>query len=442
MKHSALFASLVVSASILAGCKPATPQVVAVDISIQLYSDGAPLALEGVPVTLANSEATVSFDDRTDASGTVSFSVTPGSYTASTTYKTVEDGKRLTLNGSNSSVLVTAAPSSPFRLDLKKVESQQLIIKELYTGGCPLDDGSNYTRNDHYVIIYNNSEFEADASDLVIGALNPYNAHSNGNKYYVSGGLIYENEDWLPAGGAMWYFPGEVKIPAYSQIVIAVYAAIDHTATVTASVNLSDPSYYWLANTSIPAFTHKKHAVSESIPVTHYLYGYQINQQTAWTLSDSSPAFFIAKMSHSELEALCTDTSAFDFTGGTTATGWAAKLPRQSVIGAIEVFAAANLAASHPRFTSDVNTGYITMTLGKGYTIYRNVDKEATEALPENQGKLVYGYSLGTSDIGGSTDPSGIDAEASIAAGAHIIFSQTNDSGKDFHQRFKSSLKK
>ena len=82
------------------------------------------------------------------------------------------------------------------------------------------------------------------------------------------------------------------------------------------------------------------------------------------------------------------------------------------------------------------------MTLGKGYTIYRNVDKEATEALPENQGKLVYGYSLGTSDIGGSTDPSGIDAEASIAAGAHIIFSQTNDSGKDFHQRFKSSLKK
>ena len=78
----------------------------------------------------------------------------------------------------------------------------------------------------------------------------------------------------------------------------------------------------------------------------------------------------------------------------------------------------------------------------KGYTIYRNVDKEATEALPENAGKLVYGYSGGTENENGSTDPSGIDAEASIANGAHIIYAQTNDSGKDFHQRKTASLKK
>ena len=77
-----------------------------------------------------------------------------------------------------------------------------------------------------------------------------------------------------------------------------------------------------------------------------------------------------------------------------------------------------------------------------GYSLYRNVDKEATEALPENAGKLVYNYALGTQDVDGSTDPSGIDAEASIAAGAHIIYLQTNDSSKDFHQRKLASLKK
>lgn len=48
---------------------------------------------------------------------------------------------------------------------------------------------------------------------------------------------------------------------------------------------------------------------------------------------------------------------------------------------------------------------------GMGYTLYRNVDKEATEALAENEGKLVYNYSLG---VGNSTDASGIDAEASL----------------------------
>lgn len=50
---------------------------------------------------------------------------------------------------------------------------------------------------------------------------------------------------------------------------------------------------------------------------------------------------------------------------------------------------------------------------------------------------------LGTTDYKGaqSTDPSGIDAEASIRNGAHIVYSDTNNSSNDFHQRAKASLK-
>ena len=73
-----------------------------------------------------------------------------------------------------------------------------------------------------------------------------------------------------------------------------------------------------------------------------------------------------------------------------------------------------------------------------GYTLYRNVDKEATEAIKENEGKLVYNYSLGVED---STDPSGIDAEASIKNGARIVYKDTNNSSVDFHQRSKASLR-
>lgn len=67
----------------------------------------------------------------------------------------------------------------------------------------------------------------------------------------------------------------------------------------------------------------------------------------------------------------------------------------------------------------------------------------APEALAGNEGKIVYGYSLGTTDYKGaqSTDPSGIDAEASIRNGAHIVYSDTNNSSNDFHQRAKASLK-
>ena len=82
------------------------------------------------------------------------------------------------------------------------------------------------------------------------------------------------------------------------------------------------------------------------------------------------------------------------------------------------------------------------------FSYYRNVDKSATEALEENQGKLVYNYHYGTFDVfnagntdRGSTDPSGIDAEASIKNGAHIIYLDTDNSTNDFHQRSQASLK-
>ena len=118
------------------------------------------------------------------------------------------------------------------------------------------------------------------------------------------------------------------------------------------------------------------------------------------------------------------------------------KFPKDKVIGAIEVYSQANLAKSAPRFPADLNSGYVAITNNQGYSVYRNVDQASTEALPENAGKLVYDYALGTTDVEGTTDPSGIDAEASIANGAHIVYSQTNSTANDFHQRKKASLKK
>ena len=90
------------------------------------------------------------------------------------------------------------------------------------------------------------------------------------------------------------------------------------------------------------------------------------------------------------------------------------------------------------RLTADVDAGYVYMTNKLCHSIYRNVDKEATEALAENRGKLVYGYALG---VDGSTDPSGIDAEESIKQGAHIIFRDWDNSNEDFHERLRCSLR-
>ncbi|MBQ9463196.1 MAG: DUF4876 domain-containing protein [Bacteroidales bacterium] len=424
------------------GCEE---KVVPLDIQIQLFSDNAPLAVAGVDVAI--SDASNVYTVATDAAGRARFTLLPGTYSASATFKTVEGGKRVAYNGSNPGIVVSNVMLYPsgedaFRLELQKVESQQLVIKELYNGGCPQNGGAGSFSNDAYVIVYNNSEFEADATDLVFAFMPPYNGHAANKFYGADNTLIYADESWIPAAGAIWSFTSSVKIPAYSQVVVAIFGAVDHTATVDASVNLANASYYWMSNSGVAQYSNKKYAASDVIPTGNYLTCYPFNMGNAWTLSNSAPAFFIANMSKSENERISNDTANFDLTNGNTNVGWSVKFPKSSVIGALEVYSASNIEKSMPRFTPELNTGYVALTNKMGYSIYRNVDKEATEALAENTGKLVYGYAGGTEDVNGSTDPSGIDAEASIAAGAHIIYSQTNDSGKDFHQRKTASLKK
>ncbi len=425
-----------------AGCEKKTPDPEPVNVVIMLSQDNAPLGISGIKVSVSDAASTYVLEESTDASGMVVFKLLPGSYSVSSTHVTSENGMRLSYTGTTNITVSPESQNKPFYLPMQKVESRQVIIKELYFGGCNNPETNKGYTNDAYVILYNNSDVEADASDVVFGFLAPYNGHGN-NKYRgEDGNLIYENESWIPSYGAIWWFCAQVKIPAWSQIVVAIFSAIDHTATVSTSVNLADPSYYWMSNSGVAQYTNKKYAASDVIATNHYLSCYPFTQGNAWAMSNSSPAFFIGQIPFAEVEALCKDTENYDHTLGTSAAMNVVKFPKDKVIGAIEVFSQPNLAKSAPRFPASVNGGYVAITNNQGYSVYRNVDKASTEALPENAGKLVYDYALGTTDVEGSTDPSGIDAEASIANGAHIIYSQTNNSTNDFHQRKVASLKK
>lgn len=411
------------------------------EVTIQLKADGAAFEVEGIAIDLADAAGTVSYQQGTDDKGVATFILPVGTYTASATYKTSEDGVRIVYNGSSSTINVEKDAENAFEINLQKVESQQLIIKEVYSTGCPKNDSGSYS-NDAYIIVYNNSDIEADASNLVIGLTYPANANA-ANKYYdESGALIHENAGWIPAYSAIWTFDAPVTIPPYSQIVIVAFGAIDHTATVTASVNLDNPSYYWMQSND--QFKNAKYVASDNIPTTQYLSCTPHNSGNAWVISNSSPAVFIGKMPKAEVEALVTDKDSFDTTAGTTAALAMPKFPTANIVDVVDIWSAANIEKSKARYPASINTGYVALTNNLGHTVYRNVDKEATEALPENAGKLVYDYAGGTYDEAagtGSTDPSKIDAEKSISAGAHIIYSDTNDSGKDFHERAIQSIK-
>lgn len=399
------------------------------DVQVKLALDGEAFAKADIAVTLKDAAGVATFDAKTDAAGVAKFQVKAGSYTADASFKDASAGVMFTYTG-QANVVVSQASENVFTLTLNKVETKQIIIKELYNAGCPKEGG--YYANDAYVTLYNNSDVEADASNLVFGILQPSNAHAT-NKYYTEDVLLYENAGWVPAYSALWFFKGETKIAPYSSLTVAIFGAIDHTQTYPNSVDLSDPAYYVMAKEGVAAITNAKYQIAESIPASHYLSAYMFNRGNAWVLSNTSPAFFIATMENSALKALLDDTDSFDRTCGNDDIGWAPKFPVANIVDAVDVWAADKVKDSKHRFPASVNVGHVEVTSKLGHTAYRNVDKEATEAIAENKGLLVTGY---------AADPSGIDAEASAAKGAKIVYKDTNNSGNDFHERESQAIKK
>ncbi len=323
---------------------------------------------------------------------------------------------------------------------LEDANVDQLVIKELYNGGCP-KDGSGAFQMDKGFIIYNNCSQQAIVNNLCFGIATPYNGHASNNNFTEDGDLVYEAEGFIPAQNGIWYYPGALVIEPFSQVVVSCMGSIDNTQTYSQSVNYANADYYCMYDPeSGYNLTSYYPTPADVIPTSHYLKAVKYGQGTAWMLSMNSPAFFMFQIKDSEPEAYALDTDNHWYGVGEAQDdiNRCIKVPVEWVIDGMEVFDATRLSDSKKRLTADVDAGYVTLTNKLGHTLYRNVDKEATEALAENAGKLVYNYALG---VDNSTDPSGIDAEASVKQGAHIVYLDTNNSTADFHERQKFSIR-
>lgn len=418
-----------------------SPEYKAHTVKVQLvYPEGSDFGVrEGVTVKLHNSTNANTYDAKTDASGIATFTLTAGIYDVSATDTRSGEVTESVFSGSKSNLVITDAwvETDIVTLDLVVSKKSGLVIKEMYIGGCPKDDGSGSYAFDQYVVLYNNTGGEVDLSNITLAMVNPFNSHASNNDY-ADGKLFYEAEGWIPAAMGVWHFTNSPKLEPGKQIVIALNHAIDNTPTYSKSINFANPEYYCAYDTRY--YSHKSYysAPSDLIPETHYMKAYSISQGTAWSLSQLSPAFYIFSAEGISLESFITDPSTNNLYGTLNRK----KVPVDWIVDGVEVFKS-DETGNKKRLTSAVDAGYVNFTGKLGYTLYRNVDAEATKAIEGNEAKLVYNYSLGTVgvDAKGTTDPSGIDAEASIKNGARIIYMDTNNSTNDFHQRREASLR-
>ncbi|WP_447642775.1 MULTISPECIES: DUF4876 domain-containing protein [Chitinophagaceae] len=412
-----------------------TPVLQTVNILLSYPSTSTFSAEQGVKVQLINSGGT--YASTTDANGKATFAVPVGIYNASVTDTRSLDARNYIFNGLKTGVAISSSWDASKNVELALTVSQtsQIVIKEIYVGGVPKDNGSGTFAFDKYITLYNNSNTVATLSNACIGMVAPNNSQATNTYYDTNGKLRYESEGWIPATQGFWYFQSDVSIDPGKQLVIALNNAVDNTLTYSKSINFANKDYY--ATYDMTIYTNTSYYVPPSslIPTSHYLKAIAYAAGNAWALSTTSPGVFLFTTDSTTPAAFAADPNNID--AGSTSTrkvkvGW--------VLDGVETFLMNN-TSNRKRFTSDIDAGYVYHLNNYGYSIYRNVDKTATEALSDNAGKLVYNYSLGTVSIGGTTDPSGIDTEASIKNGAHIIYQDTNNSTNDFHLRSMASLR-
>lgn len=415
-------------------------------LSFQLeYPSSAALqAAEDVVVTLTDMSDR-KYTAKTDANGKAVFIVTSGVYSAAVSDVRSAGGSRYTYNGSLKNIAVTSAWDNASVLDIELEESvaNQVIIKELYVGGC-LDNENKVFHMDKYVILYNNSDQQASLDNLCLGMMQPWNSNLV-NKDEIDGKFRYELGGWIPAANGIWYYPRTLVLEPGEQIVIALNNAVDNTATYPRSVDLGKAGYHCTYDIEDYSNTKYYSVPSSAISKDNYWSAVRYGNGNAWSISTSSPAFYIFRTDGISAEEFASNGANIDYYGGTqTLTYIQKKVPQEWVVDAIEVFTT-KYETNYKRLTNKLDMGHVKLTNGYGYSSYRNVDVEATKAIEGNEAKLVYGYNKGTevSDVNNfeSTDPSGIDAEASIRNGARIIYKDTNNSTNDFHQRKQASLK-
>ena len=424
------------------------------DLTVQLAYPDTMEPYAGAPVELRNMSGTSVYQATTDAAGKASFLVPAGIYEAVASDVHEAAGFRYICNGVLSQIVVEGNTSSDASIPVKvaKMNTENpVIIKEIYNGGVMNPNTASNFQFDKCIILYNNSNEEVVLDNFGITMGPGYNAEaSTTQKLYVNGKLHYEEENWIPGYAGIWYFQSPITIPAFTQVVVNVCGAIDNTQTVAESVNYANADYYCMydpeyegpgTNANNKFFNNQSYYPSPAsvIPTSHYLKTVKLAQGNAWPLSVTSPSVMIFQTKGVTPKAHAENAdNAYTHLGYTGPTWGGVKIPREWIVDGVEVWNANKLESSVKRLTADIDAGHVNLTNQHGHALYRNVDKASTEALPENAGKLVYNYTLG---VGNSTDPSGINAEASMKNGAHIIFQDTNNSSNDFHERLKCSLR-
>lgn len=359
-------------------------------------------SLEGLTVSLTDPNTGRMFQGQTNSSGVASIDVAHGSYIATTEFKETESGGIIYIfNGTTDQIRVT--PRDPEvvnkELLLNASRAGQIIIKEFYYGGCnDPATGKKYAK-DQYVILYNNTGDVAYLDSLCIGVADPWNALTNGRvSHWVKEGTT-ELRDSVPNIGIGWMFPGTGRdhpLQPGEEVVVSLNA-IDHSVSVTTSVNLGKTGYWAMYD---PILTSGQTTPEPGVSLMEGFWKVGLSNQ--YIISQLSPAVFIYSLGGKSTEEFVADTYTQNPKYSNSNFN-VLMVDKNLVLDGLECFRS---VTDTKRLRPEVDNGFALIEgAGQGQSIHRKIDEAAT-----------------------------------AAAGGRIVYMDTNNSSNDFEVRSQVSL--
>lgn len=337
--------------------------------------EGGPQA--GVTVNITEIDKGIDYTAVTDSEGKASIDLLDGIYRITANCFTDD----YIFNGSADRVRIIGADKKvPVTMDMS--EPGDIVIKEIYCGGClryPYEGNYLY---DSYIILHNNTDEIQYLDSLCLGVADPYNA--TGVNVWTSrdesGATVFP--DFVPVIQAVWKIKGDgttFPLQPGQDAVVCIFGAIDHTLQYPLSVNLNRPGYFVCYNLEYFPNTAYHPVPGNNITSDHYLeVVVKTGQANAYTFSFNSPAVVIFKARGMSIE---------DFTGMEdsiiqkpgSSSDRIVKIPVEWVIDGVEVFTG-NSAGNMKRLCPAIDAGYVSFSAPyQGHTLFRNTNQALSE---------------------------------------------------------------
>ncbi len=409
MKKIKIFLLLFVSVALFGCMKDAksdqfTDEALSSTVKVRVsMPEGFGYTTEDLIVSLVDPSTGLKFEGTTDNSGVATIHVAHGTYLATTQTKhTASGGIIYIFNGVSEKIRITPVDAKVIEMGLPLTVSKagQIVIKEFYYGGCfNPSTGKSYSK-DQYFILYNNTDQVAYLDSLCVGMIDPYNAPTNGRTSNWVKKNSTELRDSLPATGMGWMFPGSGKdhpIQPGGEVVVSLNA-IDHSSSVSTSVNLGKPGYWSLYDGVLTTLQSAPNAGVNLLSAF-----WKVGPAKMFIVSQLSPGLFIYSLGGKTTQQFVNDTYTWNPGQATNRNFDCLLVDKNQILDGVECF---RNVTDTKRFRPEVDNGFaITDGSGQGQSVHRR-----------------------------------IDAIATAAAGGRIVYMDTNNSSVDFEKRETASL--